>query len=111
MFGRLLGELGKFGREHRPDDLRGSRYQLVAAVVNLTGTKESTPASASFAFPVEGLGLRLAVKEVYLAAESAEATLDAVERGETAMNIGCGKISGSAGVSPASSLATLERAL
>ena len=76
MFGRLLGELGKFGREHRPDDLRGSRYQLVAAVVNLTGTKESTPASASFAFPIEGLGLRLAVKEVYLAAESAEATLD-----------------------------------
>ena len=87
MFGRLLGQLGKFWREHQPDDLPGSSYQLLAAVVNLTGTKESLPASRSFAFPLEGLGLGLAVKERYLAEESAKATLDTIAAGATARSL------------------------
>ena len=87
MFGRLLGQLGKFWREHRPDALPGSRYQLVAAVVNLTGTPESLPASRVFAFPIGDLGLGLAVQERHLATESADGTLDAIARGETAGSI------------------------
>ena len=83
MFGRLLGELGKFWREHRPDALPGSRYQLVAAVVNLTGTLESLPASRHFTFPIDDVGLGLAAKEVHLATRSAAATLDAIARGDT----------------------------
>ena len=87
MFGRLLEQLGKSWREHRPDDLPGSRYQLVAAVVNLTGTAESLPASRQFTFPLDDMGLSLVVKERYLATESAAATLDAIARGDTAMSI------------------------
>jgi hypothetical protein len=87
MFGRLLEQLGKAWREHRPDTLPGSRYQLVAAVVNLTGTMESIPASREFTFPIDNVGLRLAVKERHLATESADATLDAIARGEAAKSI------------------------
>ena len=87
MFGRLLGQLGKFWREHRPDSLPGSRYQLVAAVVNLTGTPESLPASRLFTFPLRSLSLGLAAEERHLATESADATLDAIARGETAKSI------------------------
>jgi hypothetical protein len=87
MFGRLLEQLGKFWREHRPDALPGSRYQLVAAVVNLTGTLESLPASRQFTFPIRKRGLGLAVEERHLATESAADTLDAIARAETAKSI------------------------
>ena len=87
MFGRLLEQLGKFWREHRPDDLPGSRYQLVAAVVNLTGTLESLPASQQFVFPLDNVGLGLAAKEIHLATQSATATLDAIGKGMTTKSI------------------------
>ena len=87
MFGRLLTQLGKFWLEHRPDALPGSRYQLVAAVVNLTGTEKSLPASSTFTFPIEDLGLALAAKEKHLATENASATLEAIATGGTAKSI------------------------
>ena len=87
MFGRLLEQLGKFWREHRPDALPGSRYQLVAAVVNLTGTLESLPASRQFTFPLRNCSLGLAAEERHLATESAATTLDAIASGETAKSI------------------------
>ena len=87
MFGRLLGQLGKFWREQWPDELPGSRYQLVAAVVNLTGTKESAPSSRAYEFPLGGLGLKLTAEERHLATESAAATLEAIARGETAKSL------------------------
>jgi hypothetical protein len=87
MFGRLLGQLARFWLQHRPDEERGSQYQLVAAVVNLTGTSRSIPASRRFGFPVGGFGLELRVPERYLAEESAEDTLDAIERGEVSSSL------------------------
>src|SRR5262245_24974487 len=41
MFGRLLVELGQLWQKHRPDPNPGSRYQLAASVINLTGTRTS----------------------------------------------------------------------
>jgi hypothetical protein len=87
MFGRLLGELGKFWIEHVPDELPGSRYQLAAAVVNLTGTTESLPASRTFDFPLEDIRVGLSVKEMHLASQNAGATLEAVARGRVAKSI------------------------
>jgi hypothetical protein len=87
MFGRLLAQLGKSWIEHVPDDLPGSRYQLAAAVVNLTGTTESLPASRSFVFPVRGREVRLDLEERHLATESAGETLDAIARGAASKSI------------------------
>jgi hypothetical protein len=103
MTGRLLKKLGSLWLEHRPDPLPDSRYQLVAVVINLTGTQESAPASRDYHLPsppsaegeadkaeaeTEGkpepdwLGLSLHVAEVYVAEESAEQSLAAVADGK-----------------------------
>ncbi|MGL4552483.1 MAG: hypothetical protein ACRC33_15020 [Gemmataceae bacterium] len=82
MFGRLLRELGRLWDDHRPDDTPSSRYQVAAAVVNLTGTSRSVPASRSHALPVPGrYGLTLTVCERYLGEESAAEALDGVAAG------------------------------
>lgn len=83
MFGRLLVELGQLWLKHRPDDLPGSRYQLAASVINLTGTRASLPASWEFVLPTpDGTACVLRVRERYLSEESASATLARVKRGE-----------------------------
>jgi hypothetical protein len=51
MFGRLQKQLGQAWEDQRPDHLPDSRYQLCAAVVNLTGTRQSAPASRDFRLP------------------------------------------------------------
>jgi hypothetical protein len=79
---RLLRQLGNFGEQHRPDDQRGSEFQLMAAVINLTGTSRSMPAARRFEFPVGGFGLDFRPQERHLGEESTEATLDAIERSE-----------------------------
>jgi hypothetical protein len=102
MTGRLLKKLGSLWLEHRPDPLPDSRYQLAAVVINLTGTRQSAPASRDYHLPspplAEGepaqaeaepegkqepdwLGLSLHVAEIYLAEESAEQALADVAAG------------------------------
>lgn len=82
MFGRILVYLGTLWLERHPDPERGSRYQLASVVVNLTGTSQSMPASASFVWPgSDNMGCALTVRERYLAEESAEATLEAINQG------------------------------
>lgn len=86
MPGRLLSELGRLWIDHRFDNTPNSRYQLAAAVVNLTGTSRSVPASQSYVMPVPvPLGLTLNVRECYLAEESAATTLDRMAAGEVAL--------------------------
>lgn len=83
MFGRLLVELGQLWQKLRPDPNPGSRYQLAASVVNLTGTRTSLPASWEFTLPgPDGTACILRVRERYLAEESASETLERVARGE-----------------------------
>ena len=54
MFGRLLIYLGSIWLEKRPDPLRGGRYRLAGAVVNLTRTSASNPASRDMVLPGPG---------------------------------------------------------
>lgn len=85
MFGRLLKELGDVWLTQRPEEERHARFQVAAAVVNLTGTSQSTPASQDFRLPLpepQPLGLGLWVRERFLAEESAEQTLRAIQAGE-----------------------------
>lgn len=89
MFGRLLKELGDAWLTQRPQDegaaVRHARFQVAAAVVNLTGTRQSTPATQDYRLPLpepQPLGLGLWVRERYLAEESAEQALRAIEAGE-----------------------------
>jgi hypothetical protein len=85
MFGRLLKELGDVWLTQRPQKERHARFQVAAAVINLTGTRQSTPASQDFRLPLpepQPLGLGLWVRERYLAEESAEQALRAIEAGE-----------------------------
>ncbi len=80
MFGRLLIQLGESWQHLRPDPEPGSRYQLGAAVVNLTGTSESVPASHLYHLP--GGDYLLCgghFRERYVAEESAEQTLTRIE--------------------------------
>src|SRR5262249_2379822 len=44
-FGRMMKECGDLWMELKPDPDPGSRYQVAAGVVNLTGGETSTPAS------------------------------------------------------------------
>jgi hypothetical protein len=79
MFGRMLIYLGTLWMEKRPDTLRGSRYQLAACVVNLTGTSSAMPTSHRFTWPgSDELECRLVARERYLAEESAKATLEQI---------------------------------
>ncbi|HYT93786.1 MAG TPA: hypothetical protein VEL76_34015 [Gemmataceae bacterium] len=83
MFGRLLIYLGTAWLELRPDELPGSRYQLAAAVVNLTGTLESLPASLDMALPgPDAVRCCLTVRERYLQEEAALPLLRAIQAGE-----------------------------
>ncbi len=83
MFGRLLVELGQLWQKLRPDPLPGSRYQLAASVINLTGTRTSLPASWEFTLPgPDGTACILRVRERYLAEESAGEALERVARKE-----------------------------
>jgi hypothetical protein len=76
MYGRLLVQMGQTWLDQVPDELPGSRYQLAAVVVNLTGTRASIPASREYFLPLpQRLGTGLWVKERYLAEESAQLTL------------------------------------
>jgi len=84
MFGWLMTFLGTIVNERRPDDERGSEYQLLAIVVNLTGTRQSRPASRSFVWPGKRKSrkrLTFDLWEWHLADESAKATLAAIGRG------------------------------
>jgi hypothetical protein len=83
MFGRLQKQIGQWWNDLRPDALPDSRYQVCAAVVNLTGTRQSAPASRLYRFPTaDGLSWGGQVRERYLAEESADQTLARVENGE-----------------------------
>jgi hypothetical protein len=82
MFGRLQRQIGEWWHDLRPDDLPDSRYQVSAAVVNLTGTSQSALASRLYRFPTDGLTWGGQVRERYLAEESADQTLARVESGE-----------------------------
>jgi hypothetical protein len=67
----------------RPDALRGSRYQMAAAVINLTGTPSSIPASQDYALPgPEGLRCALQVRELHLQTLPAAPLLERIRRGE-----------------------------
>jgi hypothetical protein len=80
MFGRLLVQLGEAWQHLRPDPEPGSRYQLGAAVVNLTGTRQSAPASRLYRLPgPDGLVCGGQFRERYLAEESAEQALGLIE--------------------------------
>lgn len=87
MFGRLMVQLGRAWLDHRPDSHRGSRYQLMAAVINLTGSRQSAPASREYIFPLASHHLVLNIKEVYLAEESASETLARIECGEVSPSV------------------------
>lgn len=78
MFGRLLGYLSGLWLARKPDPERGSRFQLGAAVVNLTG---SGSASRDMSWPAAGLRTQLLVAERNLATESAADLLAGVESG------------------------------
>jgi hypothetical protein len=82
MFGRLQRQIGLWWEELRPDPLPDSRYQVAAAVVNLTGTAQSAPASREYCFPTDNLSWGGRVRERYLADESADQTLTRIESGE-----------------------------
>ncbi len=83
MFGRLLIYLGTAWLELRPDPLPGSRYFLAAAVVNLTGTRASLPASWDMTLPgPDEVRCCLKVRERYLPEEAALPLLHAIGAGE-----------------------------
>ena len=78
MFGRLLGYLSGLRLTLRPDDERGSRFHVGAAVVNLTG---SGSASRELRWPGTGLVTHLGVVERNLASEPAADLLAAIKAG------------------------------
>src|SRR5262249_60735303 len=83
MLGRLLEFLGRLRRQPRPAGGPGDRYQLGAAVVNLTGR-----GSASCDMQAAGGRVRLCLQvvEKNLQAEEAAATLEAIAGGAGAAN-------------------------
>jgi hypothetical protein len=92
MFGRMLEELGQLWRTHRPTQGNPKdRFQVMGAVINLTGTESSMPASNSFVMPLtlnrrDGSTFQpsciLQIREVHLALESASETMERIKRGE-----------------------------
>jgi hypothetical protein len=81
MFGRLGGYALGLWLGLRPDEERGSRFQVGAAVVNLTG---SGSASRRMEWPAAGLVTRLDVAERNLERESADELVGGVESGRWA---------------------------
>jgi hypothetical protein len=78
MFGRVMGYLSGLWLGLRPDDERGSRYHLGAAVVNLTG---SGSVSRGMRWPAAGLTTHLGIGERNLEREPAEELLAGIESG------------------------------
>jgi hypothetical protein len=88
MFGGLLCQGGQLWQDQRPDPLAGSRYQLAMAVVNLTGTRQSAPASRRYQLPCQDDVLcALKVRERHLAEESAAELLERVGREEVSRGL------------------------
>jgi hypothetical protein len=79
MFARLLEYLSHLWASARPDAERGSRFNVGAAVVNLTGTGY---ASRAMALPGTRVETKLTVAERNLASESADDTVGRIERAE-----------------------------
>lgn len=77
MFGRLLEFLGRLWRERRP--LEGGRYQVAAAVVNLTGNRQT--ASRDLQLPGTEARTCLQVVERNIARDDAAITLAALAGG------------------------------
>jgi hypothetical protein len=81
MFGRLLEYLGRMWRELRPEG-RARRYQVGAALVNLTGRRRT--ASRRMRLGKTRVLTRLGVAECNLAREDAAATLAGIAGGTVA---------------------------
>jgi hypothetical protein len=82
MFGRILEYLGRLWREVRPrrgSGQRRRRYEVGAAVLNLTGTRRT--ASRRMRFGRTRVLTRLGVAERHLAREDAAATLTGIAAG------------------------------
>ena len=78
MFGRFLIYLGQLWLELRPDEERGSRYQVGGIVVNLTGQGNS---SRDMALGATGLRTTLGIIDVNLAGKDAQTVLDGIAAG------------------------------
>ena len=78
MFGRLLGYLSGIWLEKKPDPEAGSRFEVGAVVVNLTGRGN---ASREMRWPAAGLATQLVVRERNLQDESAADLLATIESG------------------------------
>jgi hypothetical protein len=79
LFGRLLAYLGLLWLEERPSDERGARYEVSAAVVNLTGRGHT-----SRDMRLAGMRTCLQVEERDLAGEDAAAVLSGIASGAVA---------------------------
>lgn len=78
MFGRLLIYIGGLWLNYKPDNERGGRFQLGAAVVNLTGSGST---SGEMVWIEAGIELRFQVRERNLESESATDLLTGIEAG------------------------------
>jgi hypothetical protein len=78
MFGRLLGYVSGLWMSLKPDEERGSRFSLGAAVVNLTGTGR---ASRQMRWSAAGMGMQFDVVDRNLEREPAEELLLGIEAG------------------------------
>lgn len=76
MFGRLVLYLGNLWASVKPDEGRGSRFEVGAVVVNLTG---SGRASRRMEWPAAGLVTHLSAAERNLSGENADEILAGVE--------------------------------
>jgi hypothetical protein len=81
MFGRFLMYLGQLWLELRPDEERGSRYQVGGIVVNLTGRGV---ASRDMKLGETPLRTALGVVECNMAEKDAQAVLDGIAAGAVA---------------------------
>jgi hypothetical protein len=78
MFGRLMVYLGHLWQVMKPDEERGSRYNIAAIVVNLTG---NGAASRDMRWADAKLAMQLEVVERNLARENADDLLTGIESG------------------------------
>jgi hypothetical protein len=78
MFGRLLGYFSGIWLNQKPDEERGSRFNLGAVVVNLTGVGT---ASREMTWAEAKLGTKIDAIDRNLETESAEELLDSIETG------------------------------
>ncbi|AWM35750.1 hypothetical protein GobsT_65570 [Gemmata obscuriglobus] len=84
MFGRLLGYLSQLWTRLKPDPERGSRFNVGAAVVNLTGAGS---ASREMRLPGTPVGTHLAVAERNLAGENADHAIGRIEAGASGRSV------------------------